>query len=262
MDSLSEDESNSGQKLKIGPTTTQPFPQITTLRGEWSPKEVFERDCDMAMPGLTNTYETFLKEHTELFEGRGITLPTEQESKELGEYCSYIIIGAHMVFERLGVESSKRMVDVTFGPNNSVVAVTGEIGNLQYQIDPIKLLSIARLSRLGQSHYPTRFPVVHGKKEYTLKDLFLLAGVEEAAHYMFHTYKPNYDEDDQKELKEIDYNATDIESSAIVWQVAFIKKYLPHLYDDVIAYQNQVRSIRSEFFNRQNKDTADTDTAS
>lgn len=80
----------------------------------------------------------------------------------------------------------------------------------------------------------------------TIEDLFLLTGVEEAAHRAY-DQKSKKQEIIQNEEAVPSYHITDLEYRALFWKSKVIKKYLPQYVEPMRAFIQAQQSLRKEY---------------
>jgi hypothetical protein len=83
----------------------------------------------------------------------------------------------------------------------------------------------------------------------TLKDLILLAGVEEAAHRAFYKKKRKRILLGRDGLQPKQYHASDDEYRALLWKFEVIKKYFPQYQEEFKAHIARNKNIRHKLLN-------------
>ena len=77
-------------------------------------------------------------------------------------------------------------------------------------------------------------------------DYMEILGVEEAAHYILDTEKPDYFNKFilNSELSGVEYESQDHESRELLWQLSYVKRYYPQYYPNYKKYYDKVIEYR------------------
>lgn len=202
----------------------------------WPSLEEYQSLKDEVIAEEKDTFRKFYEDSDHFSDMNGV------QKAIAADLMAHFAFGVNMAYQRFG--GKYRSCNIVYGyPDKGQPTIAFDYGENVYVLNTAKFKKIVGLisnKELGKIEAAgiKKTPV-------SPRDFFELAGVEEAAHFMFfnekgHPGKEGFATDDP----EVDYYTDDMERSALTWKVAYTQRYMPQYYDELRDLLNRTIEAR------------------
>lgn len=170
----------------------------------------------------------------------------KETREQLCIYIARFLFGISNAYQRMGnkYQDYNLVYDINKekNENNISIAYNGESNSF--------IISVDFLTKIADIFEESKNIYVKGaggiKSKIPLEDFMEIAGIEEAAHLMFFNEKGQYGKDILDNVDpDIEYFTSDMESRALLWKLAYIKRYFPQYYPDLKQMWTAVKKARA-----------------
>lgn len=155
-----------------------------------------------------------------------------------------------MAYRRFGFKYPIYELNFDTGDGDNYGGIAFDSDNNEYVIN-IKFLKKVLKIIDNKGQYSIRDPEME-EIMIPVADFFEIAGIEEAAHLMFVNEKRHLGTEQVVEAEEkYKYLTSEVESRALTWKLAYVKRYMPQYYDALKKTTEKVRKIRFDSIKKQ-----------
>lgn len=163
---------------------------------------------------------------------------------QLGEYMARFFFGVRSVYRRYGFKYSEYNLTYDEGNRNDYDGIAFyDLGN-QY------IIKVSFFEKVAQILKDCGSVTISGagiQEMIPFEDMMEIAGVEEAAHYLYFNEKGDHGAESLPDASDkIEYFTSDEESRALIWKLAYARRYFPQYYDDLRDTWLKVREERKK----------------
>lgn len=215
---------------------------IERKTNNWLPKEMVDR-------GRVYFCEKQRKHFVELFNQNQLLSDCSTEEIELiSELLSRFLFGVQMAYFRFGFKFPN--LNFAFVTNEDTdyhgIAFNPEFNGFYIKVNFLK--DIIQSFRSGGGCF------IQGagmSEKITVEDFLEIVGVEEASHLMFYNEKRYMGKEEiPQEDKILQYFSSEMEFKALVWKLAYVKRYFPQYYGLLKPTYEATRKIVYEASNK------------
>lgn len=203
---------------------------------EWLPKEELDKERESFIEINKGQFLDFFQTN-EHFAG------LSPELKNTGaELVTRFFFGVHMAYRRFGFKHPIYKITYDTGGRTDYDGIAFHDESNKYIVKVKFLERVLEITKekgqclIGGGGITEMIPA---------GDFFEIIGVEEAAHLMFYNEKGHLGEEAVAEAEEeYKYYTSEMESRALKWKLAYVKRYMPQYYDSLSQTADKVREIR------------------
>lgn len=203
---------------------------------EWLPKEKLDKVRETFIENNKDQFLTSFQtsEHFSDF---------SSELKDVGaELITRFFFGVQMAYGRFGFKYPIYKITYDLGERSDYDGIGFNDESNGY-VAKVKFLR--RVLEITKEKGQCLIEGVGIKEMISAEDFFEIAGVEEGAHLMFYNEKGHLGKRELPEAEEeYGHYTSEMESRALKWKLAYVKRYLPQYYDSLKQTEKKVREIR------------------
>jgi len=203
---------------------------------DWLPKEDFDRQRESFIEKNKGQFLDFFQSEEQF---ANLTPELQEAGAEL---ITRFFFGVHMAYRRFGFKYPIYGITYDVSDRNDYDGIGFHHERNEY-IVKVKLLR----QLLENTEEDGRCFIQGGGIERMIPagDFFEITGVEEAAHLMFFNEKGHSGKGPISGVEEeYKYYTSDMESRALKWKLAYVKRYFPQYQDSLVKTSEKVKEIR------------------
>ncbi|MFO7881106.1 MAG: hypothetical protein R6U52_01045 [Kosmotogaceae bacterium] len=163
---------------------------------------------------------------------------------QVGEYMARFFFGIRSVYRRYGFKYSEYELTYDTSDRNDYDGIAfHDLGN-QYII---KISFFEKVAQILKDCGSVTISAAGIQEMIPFEDMMEITGVEEAAHYLYFNEKGDHGAGPLSDASDkLRYFTSDEESRALIWKLAYVRKYFPQYYDDLKDTWLKVREERKK----------------
>ncbi|MFC1790496.1 hypothetical protein ACFLZP_03370 [Patescibacteria group bacterium] len=203
---------------------------------EWLPKEELDREREIFIEKNKGQFSNFFQTNEHFAD-------LNPELKDTGaELVTRFFFGVHMAYRRFGFKHPIYKITYDTGERSDYDGIAFHDESNEY-VAKVKFLK--RVLEITKEKGQCLIEGAGIKEMIPAGDFFEIGGIEEAAHLMFYNEKGHLGEKPVAEAdEEYKYYTSEMESRALKWKLAYVRRYMPQYYDSLKQTSEKVREIR------------------
>lgn len=205
---------------------------------QWLSKEEINRDRKAFIRDNCGQFLTFIQDDEHFSD-------LSPELKNMGaDLITRFFFGVHMVYRRLGNKYPVYNLTYDIGERDEYDGIAFHDDTNKYVV---KVSFLKKVLEIVKEKGRCDISGMGIKEMIPAVDFFEIAGVEEAAHLLFFNEKRHLGKGPVSSAKEEDrYYTSDMESRALIWKLAYVKRYMPQYQHSLRETAERVTKIRLE----------------